>query len=55
MRDTDPTQPVPSPAPVAEGKDPAGKTPDAGADGSANGNLDLDDEPGINNQHLEVR
>ena len=55
MRDTDPTEPSPSPALPQDRRDPAGKLPEEGADGSANGNLDLDEEDGINNQHLEVR
>lgn len=36
---------------------PPPKQPDAetSADGSSEGNLDLDDEDAINNQHLEIR
>jgi hypothetical protein len=35
---------------------PPPKQPDAEtSDGSSEGNLDLDDEDGINNQHLEIR
>ena len=55
MRDTDPTLPVPHPLPAPALENPAGKLPEEGADGSANGNLDLDEEASINNQHLEVR
>ena len=55
MRDIDPTEPSSSPQPPRESRNPAGKLPEEGADGSANGNLDLDEEDGINNQHLEVR
>ena len=39
----------PPPAPEAPKRDVVSP------DGSSEGNLDLDDEDGINNQHLEVR
>ena len=51
MQPADATRLNPPPPPQATPAVP----PETSPDGSSEGNLDLDDEDSINNQHLEVR